>query len=116
MEHSKLNCPNCGAPIKGALCDYCGTVFYDLANVELGQKSFLRIKISGTVLVLEAVPVRFNIRNTEPHEIFYADGKPYETFVEPEYEVDIKFRCVPDEKGRLFAKVRPQEEEYGLES
>ena len=22
-----LNCPNCGAPIKGSKCEYCGTVF-----------------------------------------------------------------------------------------
>lgn len=22
-----LNCPNCGAPITGLLCEYCGTVF-----------------------------------------------------------------------------------------
>lgn len=21
------NCPNCGAPIHGAQCDYCGTIF-----------------------------------------------------------------------------------------
>lgn len=31
MQHKKLsvsNCPNCGAPIIGKRCDYCGTVFY----------------------------------------------------------------------------------------
>ena len=22
-----LNCPNCGAPITGNVCEYCGTVF-----------------------------------------------------------------------------------------
>ena len=22
------NCPNCGAPITGVRCEYCGTVFY----------------------------------------------------------------------------------------
>lgn len=24
---SKNNCPNCGAPIKGGRCEYCGTEF-----------------------------------------------------------------------------------------
>lgn len=24
-----LNCPNCGAPIKGSKCEYCGTVFHE---------------------------------------------------------------------------------------
>lgn len=24
---SPLNCPNCGAPVRGMECEYCGTVF-----------------------------------------------------------------------------------------
>lgn len=27
MEIKKTNCPNCGAPIKGGRCEYCGTKF-----------------------------------------------------------------------------------------
>jgi hypothetical protein len=30
VEHgllSPLNCPNCGAPVRGRECEYCGTVF-----------------------------------------------------------------------------------------
>jgi len=30
---SKTNCPNCGAVITGAMCEYCGTVF-NLETVE----------------------------------------------------------------------------------
>lgn len=25
MAHPKLNCPNCGAPFHGRVCEYCGT-------------------------------------------------------------------------------------------
>ena len=25
----ETNCPNCGAPITGIQCEYCGTVFHD---------------------------------------------------------------------------------------
>ena len=25
MKHSTTNCPNCGAPLHGHKCDYCGT-------------------------------------------------------------------------------------------
>lgn len=25
MKHSMTNCPNCGAPLHGNKCDYCGT-------------------------------------------------------------------------------------------
>ena len=28
MEN-ELNCPNCGAPRTGTICEYCGTVFYN---------------------------------------------------------------------------------------
>ena len=28
-----LNCPNCGAPITGERCEYCGAVFYDWATI-----------------------------------------------------------------------------------
>ena len=30
----KLNCPNCGAPIEGEICQYCGTVFVDMAVID----------------------------------------------------------------------------------
>lgn len=27
MNNEKFNCPNCGAAITGAKCEYCGTLF-----------------------------------------------------------------------------------------
>lgn len=36
-----LNCPNCGAPIKGSKCEYCGTIFsekYDDDLSDLNEK------------------------------------------------------------------------------
>ena len=27
MRMKSLNCPNCGAPITGHVCEYCGSVF-----------------------------------------------------------------------------------------
>lgn len=30
-----LNCPNCGAPVRGDECEYCGTVFVVGNNVDL---------------------------------------------------------------------------------
>lgn len=29
------NCPNCGAPITGDVCEYCGTVFKKAVNYEV---------------------------------------------------------------------------------
>ena len=43
----KLNCPNCGAPITGYKCAYCGTQFFDFADIDMNKKGYLRIKIDG---------------------------------------------------------------------
>ena len=40
------NCPNCGAPISGCKCDYCGTMFYDFTELPVDGKTptFIRMK------------------------------------------------------------------------
>ena len=37
------NCPNCGAPITGRACEYCGTVFPGRQNV-IKAKTFLELE------------------------------------------------------------------------
>ena len=34
LIHS-MSCPNCGAPIRGPVCEYCGTVFDRSSEVTL---------------------------------------------------------------------------------
>ena len=53
----RTNCPNCGYPIQGYKCEYCGTHFYDFTNMEMGKASYFRIKDSSFgVMELRAVP------------------------------------------------------------
>lgn len=39
------NCPNCGAPLKGGKCEYCGTITNDVASeiarLELEKQSIM---------------------------------------------------------------------------
>ena len=51
----KLNCPNCGAPITEEICPYCGTIFYDFANIEIGKPAALRLKTGHRLTVCKAV-------------------------------------------------------------
>ena len=37
MEKRQTNCPNCGAVIQGSKCEYCGTLFYDFTELDLGN-------------------------------------------------------------------------------
>ena len=37
QKNNKCNCPNCGAPVNGPICEYCGSV---LSNEEAEQKEY----------------------------------------------------------------------------
>lgn len=42
MSDKPTNCPNCGAPLKGGKCEYCGTITNDvdseIARLELEKQ------------------------------------------------------------------------------
>ena len=52
MEN-ELNCPNCGAPRTGTICEYCGTVFYDINYIEAKQSEINKIKAEINKLQFE---------------------------------------------------------------
>ena len=45
------NCPNCGAPIMKSQCEYCGTVFTDLAEQEEEDEDCEPPMIFGNILI-----------------------------------------------------------------
>ena len=51
----RLNCSNCGAPITGAKCEYCGTMFYDFANIDInGKAGYLRLRYNDKIILVKA--------------------------------------------------------------
>ena len=52
---TKHNCPNCGAPRTGSKCEYCGTVFFDFTEINLGKRINIQIEDRryGTFTVTE---------------------------------------------------------------
>ena len=44
MEQNIKNCSNCGAPRTGAICEYCGTVFYKLDYIQAKQSEIEKIE------------------------------------------------------------------------
>ncbi len=44
-----LNCPNCGAPIVGERCEYCGTVFYDFSCIDVNSPCWIKIRYGDNV-------------------------------------------------------------------
>lgn len=44
------NCPNCGMPINGDKCEYCGTQFIDFSTIDLLNPFVMRIKYGGKIM------------------------------------------------------------------
>lgn len=78
-----LNCPNCGAPIRGIECQYCGTMFYDFASIRDDRPSYIRIKNNDNYIVCRAVMDSAN---------FYMQSGEFP-------QVDISFTVLPDDRG-----------------
>ena len=61
------NCPNCGSPISGVQCEYCGTTFLDLVDVSAGGRCIVRLRHGSNVITGEMYV------NSIDAEVQYAD-------------------------------------------
>lgn len=70
-------CPNCGAPVKGHKCDYCGTIIFDFATIEVDKPFWISIKAPGGQIMLARVVLeRFEIENPRTSwDTVYADNE-----------------------------------------
>lgn len=80
----KLNCPNCGAPITGTECQYCGSVFYDFVTLDDSKPTYVRVRLFNDQIVTAKVLVQSATVNIEP------DALP---------TIDIALMVVPDDNG-----------------
>lgn len=44
------NCPNCGAPISGIKCNYCGTAFFDMVDISTGGTCIVRLRHGDEII------------------------------------------------------------------
>lgn len=47
------NCPNCGAPISGIKCEYCGTAFLNLVDISTGGNCIVRFRHGNEIITGE---------------------------------------------------------------
>ena len=40
-----INCPNCGAPLTGHKCEYCGAIIFDFTAIEIGKPVWINFKM-----------------------------------------------------------------------
>ena len=57
------NCPNCGAPIDGDKCPYCGTEVIDLCCLDTDKPFFIKIRHNGQILRFRVITRSINIES-----------------------------------------------------
>lgn len=100
----KLNCPNCGMPITSAKCEYCGSVFYDFANIDLDAPSYVRVKKGDDLMIFKAKVNAFTLSlHTDPVS-FYADDTVYTAHSSSSLDIDISMTAMPDDRGVMLER------------
>lgn len=98
----KLNCPNCGAPIESHKCAYCGTVFYDFAEFEVGKSAYIRMKIHENLNVFKALLNSVDVLQ-ETDEIMYADNAILQRCY-PTTKMTLDLTLLPDDRGIIMER------------
>lgn len=77
-KKKQLNCPNCGAPITGINCEYCGTQFIDFAVIDMDRPFYIRVKQGNHLMTCKAKVKEFNIRIEQdtPDVLLYGNDSP----------------------------------------
>lgn len=104
IKNKKLNCPNCGAPITGDRCEYCGTLFYDFANIEIGEIGYFRMKIYDNLFIFRARVNNIEITKTYEPVSCYADNVIIETISQSMPEINLSLSIVEDDMGIILEK------------
>lgn len=108
-----INCPNCGAPITSDHCEYCGSRFYDWAAISDEAPTYIKMMINNELILFKAVMTGMIVTPTETVSSFYADNQLVFVAKPPEYDLNVTFRIVPDEKGILTTRYKDKEK-FGI--
>lgn len=104
-KKEELNCPNCGAPITGEKCEYCGTVFYDWAVIDSEKDFYIKMRLDNNLFIYKARMTSCDIEVDYGDTHFYANNNPIYVMHEPDIEIRPVFRIV-SEDGILYKRRR----------
>lgn len=96
-----ISCPNCGGTVEGSKCPYCGSVFWDVADLEIGKPAWLQFKHNDRIFICKVIPERISITHKCEPTYFYADNiKVVPVAAEPSMDISLDFFTVPYGKTR----------------
>ena len=98
----RLNCPNCGAPVTGPRCEYCGTLFLDFGALSMDAPTYIRIRMEDKYLFFRGI-IRDIELKSRPTPVMYAWNDPAIIETVPfEYELNFSAVGAPSENGLVF--------------
>ena len=99
-QRERLNCPNCGMPIVSDTCEYCGTKFFDFANIDIDGESYLRVKMGNTLYILRAICKNVSM-TTYCDNVEFVYGNDFKKIpLAPHRTLELTFDVQPDYEMR----------------
>lgn len=111
-----LNCPNCGAPVEGSKCPYCGTIIFDLINFDCDEHTptFVRLRIGGITHLFKAMPRTIDIHTDYDEEVYYCDNTPIRMMrPSPNTSLQIEMDILTDSDGVRMLTIDPKQYKGG---
>lgn len=105
-ELRPISCPNCGGEVNGSKCQYCGSIFWDIADIELNKPAWIRLRYNGKTIVVKAIPTDISFELNTPSNITcYADNAPLYIGVDPDRTLHMNFYIISHGKRREYSRV-----------
>lgn len=94
---SNFNCPNCGAPISGDRCEYCGTQFIDCTTLRPDKAFYLKYSPDGKKTIVTKVILESARHEIEPCKIDLGmdiDDRMMRIYSCPQHTINVTYRVV----------------------
>lgn len=104
-----LNCPNCGSPIVGDKCQYCGTEFKDWTDLDFINPVYFKIKSKNKIVMVRAVPKNIELNYQHEPCNFYADNVVYHSTYLDSLKMNVEFECVRNDRGNLYETIEEKD-------
>lgn len=101
MKDRVMNCPNCGAPVTGGRCEYCGTLFLDFGVLSTEKLTYIRIRTEKGFMFFRSIIQDIEMECDRTPEL-YACNNPVIFVHEPQYTLRFEAVGVPNENGLVF--------------
>ena len=97
-----MTCPNCGAPIDGLKCKYCGCIQWNITDISDKDFKYIRLPIGDKMVLFRVKATDYNLEFTRHDVLFYNDNIPFAVNSTPTCTLHIDMTVVPNEECIVY--------------